>query len=401
MLSRKTSVAVLEMALIAALGLLPAAAKSKKQSADNLGTMPASKRAAHALNRLTFGARPGEVEQVQQMGVEKWIELQLDPEKIDDSALEARLAPFRTLKMQTREIVENFPPPQVLKAIADGKQAMPSDPAKRAVYESALAKYKAQQEKKAETNPAVTDAAVTPASVSSSEMATPEQQSRREARMYAELETANVLDLPPDQRYAAILKMPPEQREMLARSLDPDERQQMLADLGPQQRETVMALANPQQVVVNELMQAKVLRAVYSERQLDEVMSDFWFNHFNVFVNKGPDHYLITAYERDVIRPRALGKFKDLLLATAQSPAMLFYLDNWQSVGPESQVALGAPARGNRPAWRMDRYGRMHPVERGQNRPPRPANQKQTRRGLNENYAREIMELHTLGVDGG
>jgi uncharacterized protein (DUF1800 family) len=135
-------------------------------------------------------------------------------------------------------------------------------------------------------------------------------------------------------------------------------------------------------------------------------MTDFWFNHFNVFINKGPDRYLITAYERDVIRPHALGKFKDLLLATAQSPAMLFYLDNWQSVGPESPVALGAPARAQNqpPAWRMDRYGRMHPdpATRRQNRPGRPANQqRQARRGLNENYAREIMELHTLGVDGG
>ncbi|HEV2113520.1 MAG TPA: DUF1800 domain-containing protein [Terriglobales bacterium] len=408
MFSRRTSVVMLALSLLAALSLLPVAARSKKRS-EALGTMPTSERALHALNRLSFGPRPGEVQQVQQMGVERWIDLQLDPEKIDDSALQARLAPFRTLRMSTREIVENFPPPQVLKAIADGKLPMPSDPAKRAIYESALEKYKAQQQRKTEaadpqSASSTANGAVTPASANSDQMATPtEQQKRREARMYAELEAGEILDLPPDQRYAAIMKMAPERREMLARSLDPERRQQMLGDLSPQQRETLMALANPQQVVANELMQAKVLRAVYSERQLDEVMTDFWFNHFNVFVNKGPDHYMITAYERDVIRPRALGKFKDLLLATAQSPAMLFYLDNWQSVGPDSAVAEGLPARApNRPAWRMDRYGRMHPAGRGQNRPQRPANQqKQARRGLNENYAREIMELHTLGVDGG
>src|SRR5438045_8826409 len=106
-----------------------------------------------------------------------------------------------------------------------------------------------------------------------------------------------------------------------------------------------MALNNPQQVVVDELVQSKLLRAIYSERQLDEVMTDFWFNHFNVFIGKGADRYLVTSYERDVIRPHALGKFQDLLLATAKSPAMLWYLDNWQRVGPHSDAANGAARR--------------------------------------------------------
>src|SRR5450432_4814491 len=116
-----------------------------------------------------------------------------------------------------------------------------------------------------------------------------------------------------------------------------------MAALSPEQRETAMALVNPQQVVQSEVMQAKLLRATYSERQLQELMTDFWFNHFNVFIGKGADRYLITSYERDVIRPHVLGKFKDLLVATAQSPAMLFYLDNWQSEGPDSQAATGQP----------------------------------------------------------
>ena len=114
--------------------------------------------------------------------------------------------------------------------------------------------------------------------------------------------------------------------------------------MSAQQKETVMALNNPEQVVVDELMQAKLLRAIYSERQLDEVMTDFWFNHFNVFINKGADRFLLTSYERDAIRPHVLGKFEDLLVATAKSPAMLFYLDNWLSVGPDSEVALGIAA---------------------------------------------------------
>ena len=120
--------------------------------------------------------------------------------------------------------------------------------------------------------------------------------------------------------------------------------------------------------VLAELSQQRIMRAVHSERQLEEVLVDFWFNHFNVFAGKGATRVYLTEYERDVIRPHVLGKFRDLLGATAHSPAMLFYLDNWQSAAPNQD--------------RQDRRGR-------------PA------RGLNENYARELMELHTLGVDGG
>ena len=112
--------------------------------------MDEQKRAVHALNRLTFGPRPGDVERVAQMGVDKWIELQLHPDKIDDSALDARLAPFRTLRMDTKEIVENFPPNQVIKQIAEGKAALPRDPTKRAVYEAQLQRYEDKQERKEE-----------------------------------------------------------------------------------------------------------------------------------------------------------------------------------------------------------------------------------------------------------
>lgn len=124
--------------------------------------------------------------------------------------------------------------------------------------------------------------------------------------------------------------------------------------------------------VILELQQARLLRAVYSQRQLYEVMVDFWTNHFNVFAAKGADRWLVTSYDRDTIRPHALGKFKDLLLATAQSPAMLFYLDNWLSVSPDAAL-------------------------RQRQTSAKPGN----RQGINENYARELLELHTLGVDGG
>ena len=101
----------------------------------------------------------------------------------------------------------------------------------------------------------------------------------------------------------------------------------------------------PQQMVARDLSEGKLLRAVYSDRQLDEVLTDFWFNHFNVYLDKGADRYLVTEYERDVIRPHVLGKFEDLLEATAKSPAMLFYLDNWQSVGPNAPQARGNEGR--------------------------------------------------------
>jgi uncharacterized protein (DUF1800 family) len=159
------------------------------------------------------------------------------------------------------------------------------------------------------------------------------------------------------------------------------------AQATPEQRQIRMAA----QSVTAELMQAKVLRAVMSERQLEEVLVDFWFNHFNVFIGKGQVRQYLTEYERDAIRPHVLGRFRDMLGATAHSPAMLFYLDNFQSQAPPDARTLA-------PAGRRGRGG--VPVRPGQVRPGQPQPQRPAR-GLNENYARELMELHTLGVDGG
>jgi uncharacterized protein (DUF1800 family) len=145
-----------------------------------------------------------------------------------------------------------------------------------------------------------------------------------------------------------------------------------------------MELARKERTVLLELSQQKILRAAFSERQLEEVMVDFWFNHFNVFAGKGATQQYLTEYERDTIRPHVLGKFRDLLGATAKSPAMLFYLDNWQSVDPDAQQRRFA-----------GRFGRRVPPAEMNPNLQRP------RRGINENYARELMELHTLGVDGG
>jgi uncharacterized protein (DUF1800 family) len=387
------------------------------------------RRALHALNRLTFGPRPGDVQQVMAMGVEQWIDLQLHPEKIDDKALNARLEAFRTLHMSTREIAEDFPDGQEITQVRNGKRPMPSDPARRAVFQVQLARQEEKKERKEEagknapapapaekasgarpngsmmaasaapdgaSNEPAADAkniqqdqdTMAPAPPSSPTKLTPEEEEqtrRREEQLYADLEVQRLPSLPPDERFKKVLGMSPQQQLALADSLRGGKGQEFLEGLTPKQKETLLAMNNPGGVVTGELAQAKILRAVYSQRQFEEVMTDFWCNHFNVFVDKGLDRLMVTSYERDVIRPHALGKFEDLLVATAKSPAMLFYLDNWLSVGPNSAQALGIPAHPYGP------YGRPNL--------PRP-NAKRTS-GLNENYGRELMELHTLSVNGG
>ena len=389
---------------------IAAVAWKKDKKAPSSAQMDTQKQALHALQRLTFGPRPGDVERVSAMGIDKWIDLQLHPERIDDHTLEAHLVPFRTLRMDTREIVENFPPPQVIKAVMEGKQPMPSDPVKRAVYQAQIERLQERNERKQE-------AAAAPAQVASNSGASDQanggnggggsgsadngaeaehrpgddrKAQRREDRLYADLKAQELLDKPPDERMREVLQMSPEEQRALSISLKGPKADEFLDGMNPKQKEAVLALNNPEQVVGDELMQAKLLRAIYSERQFEEVMTDFWFNHFNIFIGKGADRFLVTGYERDVIRPHALGKFEDLLVATAKSPAMLFYLDNWLSVGPESDVARGVRKNPNRPRRRRPPFN------------PNQAKGKGKRNGgLNENYGRELMELHTLGVNGG
>jgi uncharacterized protein (DUF1800 family) len=153
----------------------------------------------------------------------------------------------------------------------------------------------------------------------------------------------------------------------------------------------------PPQFMTGELQMSRILRAAYSERQLQEVMVDFWTNHFNVFSGKGADRWLLISYDRDTIRPHTLGKFHDLLRATAESPAMLFYLDNFQSVSPDAARAQ----RAGGPLQQLMRGGARNPLLMSNNPQDQRPQLQQQRRGINENYARELMELHTLGVDGG
>ena len=369
---------------ITAILLTGAAVSAKKQKPP----APDQRQGAeHALDRLTFGPRPGDVDAVTTMGVDKWIDQQLHPEQIDDAAMQARLSGYRTLQMSTRQMGAEFPPNFIAKAVMEGKLPMPQGTYEHAIYAAAVDRVEQRQEKK-DTATAAPASGVQPADVSERQLA------RREAHSVVD----ELIALAPDARMTRILSLPVAEQHDLLPGLPYPKRQALLAGLTPQQRETVMALNHPEGVVQTEVQSAKLLRAVYSQRQLEEVLTDFWFNHFNIYLEKGADRYMVTAYERDAIRPHVLGKFKDLLIATAQSPAMLFYLDNWQSEGPHSDAALGiAPAR-PRP------YGRRPWMYPPPSRPPQQANQQanqKKRSGLNENYARELMELHTLGVNGG
>jgi uncharacterized protein (DUF1800 family) len=318
-------------------------------------------RALHALNRLTFGPRPGDLQKVMDMDVNDWIEQQLHPEEISDSVLDGKLGLFRTLKMSTRDMVQTFPNNNLVKAAAEGKIPLPTDPMKRSIYEVQISILAERQKQDQLARDGKAPDADTKARI--------DKQNQDAVAMQAD----GILALPKEKRMEAILAMPPDERRLFVTNIRGPQRDRLLADLPSDQREYFLAMNGPVGVVINELQQAKLLRALYGERQLQEVMTDFWFNHFNIYLNKDADQYLVTAYERDVIRAHALGKFKDLLVATAQSPAMLFYLDNWLSMGPKSPAALAA-----------------NKGKPGQSVP-----------GLNENYGREVMELHTLSVNGG
>jgi len=381
-------VLMVEQPMVAAAAITKAGASTKQIQ----GQEPV----LHALNRFTFGPRPGDVASVQAMGLKQWFERQLNPLSIDDSALEDRLEMFPAMKMQEAELKQRYPSPQMLKQIIDRNLPLPSDPVEHAIYADEIAFYKAQKAKQAEKK---AETAQNPdGEMMSPEMAKNVQGKEKSAlpgdgvdpsvpamatheeQFYSGLEAVKIINLPPDERMRRILAMPPNELVAFRRSLSQRELADAADGLSPIQRETLAALQGSPRMIGAELLATRMLRDVYSERQLEAVMTDFWLNHFNVYLKKNQNEpYLLPAYERDVIRPNALGKFEDLLIATAKSPAMLMYLDNFQSIGPDSQAARNAP--------RLARFVQNPQVK-----------QALKDRGLNENYARELMELHTLGV---
>lgn len=273
----------------------------------------ADQQVQQVLNRLAFGPRPGDAAAVRAMGVDRWIDRQLHPDRIPDTATTAFLAHYETLRRSSEELYTDYPPPA-----------------------QALAQLQREQQRRGGT-------------VTAEDSARIREQGRRAGLPLAELTSS------------------------------------------------------------------RVARAVLSDRQLEEVMVDFWENHFNVFSGKDRVRYYLPEFDTQVIRPHALGKFRDLLGAVAHSGAMLYYLDNWQSVADSGRPVLQPPRTAMRPGVRPGTRPNARPTTRPNARvagratspnstsdsPPMPPPVTSRRRGLNENYARELMELHTLGVDGG
>jgi len=347
----------------------PAAAKDKKPKQDAaLKGLPITELSAdeailHALNRLAYGPRPGDVERVRQVGLAKWIEQQLNPNAIDDRAVEARLEQLPTLRMSTSKLLAEYPQPKQQEKQAAARGARP--------------------DRRPEQRPGDVAAATIATDMSDKVAQAAQEQT-------ASAENAGSMK---DDANAATMKQEPA-AEMNAATRGAGKRD-LLGGGDPNVVPRAIAddSKRPQRVV-EELAMSKVARAIYSERQLQQVMDDFWFNHFNVFAGKGEDRWFLTSYEREVIQPHTMGKFKDLLTATAKSPAMLFYLDNFLSADPRAADRMAAER-----AARQRRRGGF-----GRPWPPRAPQQQQAKknvRGLNENYGRELMELHTLGVDGG
>ncbi|HTH25142.1 MAG TPA: DUF1800 domain-containing protein [Vicinamibacterales bacterium] len=280
----------------------------------------------HALNRLTYGPRPGDVERVKAMGLQKWIEAQLAPSRIDDGALTAKLRHLETLTLDSETIQRDYAGP----AMAERR--------KRAAEGADRNTRAAEGTEGADKN-------------------------TRAAEGAGQTTRATEGTEGSDQNANRMMRDPMNNVQRKARQ------------------------------VISDIEEAKLLRAVYSERQLEEVLVDFWFNHFNVFAGKGATRNYVSEYEREAIRPYVLGQFRDMLGATAKSPAMLFYLDNWLSSAGEAREASESRETGARRRFRRSPGSPASPAS-----PAAPARRS---RGINENYARELLELHTLGVDGG
>jgi uncharacterized protein (DUF1800 family) len=344
-LSVKRFLAALSVAALLTSGLLTPAVAAQTAIDSRLASARSAEeqRIVHVLNRLGFGVRPGDVERVRRLGLEKYVEQQLNPASLPDEALEARLKSFETLGLSNAELLAKYPNPGALLRQLQRRGELPPELA-AAVRQPPASRQAPVEDEAAMTRQSGAGGANGTQPNRPAEMAEGEEGRREYRRAVAEL--------------------------MRERGL------------------------RPPRVVVQELQAARILRAVYSERQLQEVMVDFWTNHFNVFAQKGADRWFLTSYDRDVIRPNALGNFRALLEATAKSPAMLFYLDNFQSATPNAPARAGRRGLMRR-APRRELMGEARATGEANRRPQR------MRRGLNENYARELMELHTLGVEGG
>ena len=425
----------------------PANAKSRPNNAPNSapGQLRGDERILHALNRFTFGPRTGDLEAVRKIGLDQWFDEQLRPAAIDETDLAARLAQFPAMQWSMQDLFFRLPSNPIIRLAANGKVEIPQGGTLQAVYENQIYRIQARKEAQADkrtvaANPApgLANGAVNqsmnaegdmepsggrppnPQATGQKQPAQPDmnqmqpgQPGMNQAGMneagtgqmapspemnamtpatatnsnqapappaFDDATIKRILALPPQQRVLRLQSMQPEEFDGFMKSLKPAQRQALMAGLNPDLKESVGALENPERTTADELFAQRLTRDIYANAQLQEVMTDFWLNHFNVYLRKNEQMpYYLVSFERDVIRPRALGKFEDLLEAVAHSPAMMLYLDNAESMGPDSPAAERAKTAAAR----------------------RPDAKKKADAGLNENYARELMELHTLGVNGG
>ena len=308
-------------ALAAAAGASGARAATKPALPWRAAGLTEREAAAHLLDRLAYGARPGEVDRVVAVGLEAWVDRQLRAAE-PETALERWLSPLPALAMSAQRIAETYPPGFAVR--------------RRAIEAGVVTREEMEQ---AEASAGAAD----------------QRELRR--RVYAWMQTEGLRP----------------ERELVAQS-----------------------------------HAQKLLRALYAENQLAEVLSDFWFNHFNVSITDAPVRTYLLDYERDALRPHLFGRFRDLLEATAKHPAMLLYLDNFQSVASADRPTTMASELDRRGLARVGGARLSGPLGAGRPRAgaggagaPTDPQRRNRPQGLNENYARELLELHTLGVDGG
>ncbi|HKD08302.1 MAG TPA: DUF1800 domain-containing protein [Bryobacteraceae bacterium] len=363
-----------------------------------------------ALSRLTFGPRPGDIEEVRRIGLNRWIDQQLHPERISENPiLEEKLKPLETLHLSLNETVRKYTPESQGMMMAAQAPVMtlnqlPDEDRRRVLNGTAEERTTVLKALTPEKRAAVLVAlppnilTYTPEFKEEAEQARKKQQEQimaenrqRNPRLPDLLSPEQIAQVQSGDRekiLAVFASLEPEKRPKLAMALPPK-----FQSAVPEYRREGQLQRAPRQVASEDAKEARVLRAVYSNRQLEEVLVDFWFNHFNVDSTKNIAQtqnlglLLVGNYERDAIRPHVLGHFRDLLLATARHPAMLYYLDNWESLAPGSfDVGPFAPRRG---------------IVNGVPNSVIPVFGLRQAHGLNENYGREVMELHTLGVKGG
>ena len=364
-----------------------------------------------ALNRLTFGPRPGDVEEVRRSGLAKWMDKQLHPDQIaENPVLAERLKRLESLPMPVSEVVSRYSPDPTM------GMTMMIEPPMAVINRLSPTVRTRVMNGTAEERTAALDAmdpelrgkvlAALPDNVAEytpkykDEAAKARKALQEERGAQIRKRNPQLQDILRADEMAAVRSGEKERLMAVLERVDPAKRPDVVALLPPKSqaffpeyRREAQMRRMPQLAVSQDLKEARIYRAVYSNRQLEEVLVDYWFNHFNVDATKNVamslnlGHVLIGSYERDAIRPNVLGHFKDLLLATARHPAMLYYLDNWESSAPDSfNVGPFAPRRG---------------VVNGVPNSIIPNGLQRLAHGLNENYGREIMELHTMGVKGG